>query len=461
MSWLFQILLNSLWVPLNAYSQHLGLSVGFTGTVFAVSVGARCFPNWLVMRMGASSELVMMTATFLGYAVSFMWPAEPWALFVLAFCSAMGFTRPCVTLHMQVACEGDLDSLMLASKRCGAARSCADICSFIFPAFVYQSFGWVGVTIFGASTALMYLLLAVRRHLGQRMSAVTSGEKSGLSDERRNSEQQLFPQGEGVPIQWIDWIIAGAFVSTELQINLFNTSVPTALVQEYEVPTASVGTLLGLGAFITFCYVIMLPSMPSLCNTWRKPNLLVTYFAMFAAWTLMLVAVILFPVGPFVFSMYLFQMMANLSQIELLESLAGALDQASTTKVVGISEMFGCSFATVGSYLGMALQTFGIPSPFTMCMLWSFLSWSVLLFAMGLRRYENRHFREKPYAVFTCDRSLICQSIVGLRYIFVAGGDENRSYITNECIFRQSLADPLLRDCDKMLHSNPAIQHEL
>lgn len=436
MSWLFQILLNFLWVPLTAYTHHLGLSVGFTGTVFAVNVGARFFPNLLVTQIGASSEFVMMTATFLGNVVSYMWPAEAWALYVLAFGTAMGFARPCVTLHIQATCGKDLDSLTFASKRCGAARSCADICSFILPASVYQCFGWEGVTIFGGSIALAYLLLALRRRL---LSRVVSARDRAA---RQSSEQQSPPEREKGPIQWIDWIISAAFVSTELQINLFNTSMTTALMREYEVPPAFVGTLLGLGAFFTFCCLIVLPSLSS--STWQKPNLLITYFGMFAAWTLMLGAVILFPVQPFVSSAYLFQVMANLSQIDLLESLTGALDLESSTKVLGISEMFGCGFAMVGSYLGTALLAFGTPYPFAVCTLWSFLSWSVLLFSMGLRRYENSQFRKKTDAADPQGKSWAHRSIVGLRYIFMVEGEKSRSYLTDECMFRQSLSDPLL-----------------
>jgi len=387
LAWLDEMLRNFLWVPLTAYAKELGLDKSFLGSVFAVNVGMRFFPNLLVTRYGAVSEIAMMASVLAGYLTAFAYPKAPWVLHCLAVGAGMGFARPCVTLHAQRSCQGDMVALSKASRFCGVARVWADVCSFIFPAATFELAGWSGVTAFGAVLAVLYLVICLPLHSSQS-SWASRGHLEMISVSEDEAEESR-RDSSTVSISWIDWALSAAFVSTELQWNLLNTAMPAALTHDYKFGASTVGVIVGAGSLVTFFYLVALPYLPKMFNQHRPLNLLITYSGMSVAWLLMVVSLSFFmPVGVFITGGYLFLAMANASQIVMLECLTGVCNQDAATKVMGYAEMVGCALGMVGSYLGEALLVFGTAAPFIAVSHFSLLSTGFLAISLGRRRSE-------------------------------------------------------------------------
>lgn len=102
----------------------------------------------------------------------------------------------------------------------------------------------------------------------------------------------------------------------------------------------------------------------------------------------MLSAVMFLPIWFFACGSYLFVTAANASQIVMLECLTGVCNLATSTRIMGLSEMVGCAFGMFGSYAGVALIAFGMPMPFLLCGLFSLSSVAILSFSLGSRRNE-------------------------------------------------------------------------
>merc|ERR550514_519408 len=109
----------------------------------------------------------------------------------------------------------------------------------------------------------------------------------------------------------------------------------------------------------------------------------------------MLSAVFLLPVQGFVAGVFLYWAMAMGSQVVLMECLSGVCDAKASARVLGISEVWGCLFGMLGSYLGAALLEQGVWAPFGLCSAWSALSVTFLLFSLGLRTWSRESGSEK------------------------------------------------------------------
>jgi hypothetical protein len=400
MSWLFQVMLNYLFIILPVYAAGLGLKPTVVGQMFAVNIGVRFFPNMLVTKIGTASELPMWTLTLAGFVVSYLRPTQPWALYFVAGGAGCGFTRACVSLHTQHACKGSVDDLTIASKRCGAARSLGDISGFVLPPLAYKFGGWQGFTLFGGALTVLYLIMSLYQL--KKRSDEDCERSTGSSDTQlmadaaaRDSEKQSLKsvqedtQPAAPPIAWIDWAISAAFISTELQMNLFITAVPQALLRHFEVPPTYVGVVVGAGAFATLLYIMALPFLPLLFNQHRPVNLILTYSGMFAGWVLMVGALTQTYVPAFLCAAYFYQSMVGASQVVMLECLTGICDSTNSAKILGVAEMVGCFFGMLGGYAGEALLMFGIRAPFAMGLLWTFFSVSFLTISFVLRQSER------------------------------------------------------------------------
>lgn len=442
LAWLDEMLRNFLWVPLTSYAKQLDLDSAFLGTLFALNVGARFFPNLLVSQMGSRSELPLMIAVCVGYSVAFYWPAQQWALCCLAVCGGLGFVRPCVTLHAQAACLGDVDSLSEASRWCGAARTCADVCGYILPALAFDLVGWSCVTGFGCSLALAYIVVAFSIHFRAYRE-----EQEDVVDCAAPQEEFLIEKGSQAPrTPWIDWVVSAAFVSTELQWNLLNSAVPAALVHSFGYPTTAVGSIVGVGSLVTLAYLLALPRLPKAFNHHRPLNLLITYSGMSIAWFIMLFSVEFIHISvAFVVGSYLFLAMANASQIVILECLTGVCNLEQSTRIMGISEMAGCVFGMAGSFLGEGFRVYGISVPFIVAGHFSVFSTGILAVSLGSRRNEitqnlacatsaalDEATTTKVHGHFVTVGSALGRSLFGLRHIF----RRTESYISEELSYR-------------------------
>ncbi|CAE7867660.1 unnamed protein product, partial [Symbiodinium microadriaticum] len=346
----------------------------------------------------------------------------------------LGFMRPCVTLHSQAVCKGDPRALTQLSQQCGAARTFADVCSFILPAALYDFVGWAGVSLFGVALAFCYLVLAVPMH------ASNDGMTSSLSESVLGSFQLK-------RIYWIDWILSGAFVSTELQWNMLNTAVPAALVTTFDFPTYAVGAVLGSGAFVAMCFLLVLPSLPRCFNQPRPTNLLASYTFMSMSWLFMAVAFAPSIAPPiFVVGVWAFLSMANASQVVLMECLTGVNDVETSGQIMGISEMLGCAVGMLGSYAGAMLFAVAPAAPFLGCGAAALGCTLFLCLALGVRRIEvHKRLSDKaePGSLLSDlelsqdSTSLVEESVQGLGMI-MRDGERAHSYIGPEVAHRAS-----------------------
>jgi len=447
LAWLDEMLRNFLWVPLAAHVKILELDSELLGPLFALNVGFRMLPNFLVTQVGTFTEVPMMGFVVLGYVLSCCFPSETWALFALAAAGGLGFVRPCVTLHSQAACQGDIDSFTLLSQRCGAARTCADVCSFALPSAVFQCIGWVGVTVLGASLGLLYLVLVLPMYFALNGLPSLQEEAPAESSSIRN-------------VMWIDWVMSAAFIGTEIQWNMLNSVVPATLVHSYGCSTVISGALVGFGSLIAMGYLVMLPSLPRFFNQPRPTNLLITYTTMSLSWLAMVVSCTLPQFAPvFVGGLWMFLAMANASQVVLLECLTGVVDPQTSSRIMGLSEVGGCVAGMAGSYAGAALASRSISAPFVWCSSGSFICAVMLALALGRRRTQvtggKQWQPEQPSDGWAAaeaeaeiprlegaqiardieDEPLLSQSVRGLNEILV--GDRTTSYIGPEVEFRR------------------------
>ncbi|CAJ1354383.1 unnamed protein product [Effrenium voratum] len=346
-----------------------------------------------------------------GNVTSFAFPNAPWAFHLLACAAGVGFVRPCVTLHCQAACGQDMDALTRLSKHCGAARTCADVCSFVLPAVLYDLTSWAGVAAFGAVLALLYLALALPLHT------------SGWADVQEEAPNKK-------PIRWIDWVLSGAFVSTEMQWNMLNTAVPATLVGNYAFPTYAVGAALGSGALVAMCYLLALPSLRCL-NPPRPTNLLLSYAFMSGSWLLMLAA-LLGPSPFFLLGLWLFLAMANASQVVLMECLTGVNDPEASSQIMGFSEMLGCGVGMAGSFAGEWLMSWSTLAPFACCGCGSLCCSLILALALGHRKMQRSGGAAVSRDCCTELRPL-AGSVQGLSMILA---DRDHSFIGPEMEFR-------------------------
>lgn len=457
MSWLFVVTLNYLFIILPVYAASLGFGATDVGQMFAVNIGMRFFPNLLVTKIGAKSEIPMMTLTLVGFVTSYVWPTQPWALYVVAAGAGCGFTRACVSLHTQRVCKGNVDDLTLASKRCGAARSLGDISGFVLPPLVYKCWGWGGFTLFGATLTVLYLLMAVLQ-LWNVQRTGDDGTPEELRDEKlimvdgtdsqsESSKDEI--EKQAAPIAWIDWAISAAFISTELQMNLFITAVPQALLRRFEVPPTLVGMTVGAGALVTLIYIMALPCLPTLFNQHRPMNLILTYTAMFLGWVLMFASLTQSYAAPFMASAYFYQAMVGASQMVMLECLTGICDSDNSAKILGVAEMVGCAFGMLGGYAGEALLLFGISAPFLLGLIWTFASVAFLILSFVLRQTQ----RDREFKSFEAQRP---EDIEKRIMLSLASGvnkmvlQRENSFISSEIEYRQSPTTEIteLKHCD-------------
>lgn len=218
-----------------------------------------------------------------------------------------------------------------------------------------------------------------------------------------------------------------------------NSSVPAALVHSFGFPASAVGSVVGFGSLVTLGYLLVLPSLPRAFNQPRPLNLIITYAGMSVAWLLMLSALV---AGHgwwlFVLGTYVFLAMANASQIVMLECLTGVCSLDTTTKIMGFAEMAGCGFGMAGSYFGVALLKLGMPAPFGLCGLFSFVSALFLALMLGRRRNEVSVHLDAVCGTPVCgsgstDSGPMQSSVQGLRGIIFRG----HSYISMELAYRE------------------------
>lgn len=431
MSWLFQVILNYLFIILPVYAAGLGLGTTDVGQMFAANIGARFFPNLLVTKIGAKSDLPMMLLTFLGFGVSFMWPTQTWALYALSAGAGFGFTRACVSLHVQRACKGDLDLLTIASKRCSAARSVGDVSGFVLPPLAFKVGGWSGFTIFGTFLALLYVFMA----LLQLRSGGTA--ECACKDNSRDVQLTTREEQDKPPIAWIDWAVSAAFISTELQMNMFITAVPQALLRRFGVPPTYVGMMVGAGALVTLIYILALPFLPSGFNQHRPMNLIWTYSGMLVGWILMFAAVTQPYAPPFLIAAYFYQAMVGASQMVMLECLTGICDSVNSAKILGVAEMVGCAFGMVGGYAGEALLEFGLRAPFLVGVGWSLFSVVFLVLSFILRQTQRDRFTSAPEPEKQADsqKRLMLSMISGVNRMVLV---RENSFLSSEIQYRQT-----------------------
>lgn len=122
-----------------------------------------------------------------------------------------------------------------------------------------------------------------------------------------------------------------------------------------------------------------------------------------------------------------------------MECLSGVCDAKASAQVLGVSEVFGCLFGMLGSYLGAALLEDGVWAPFGLCTVWSALSVTFLLFSLGLRTWA----RESG-----CDKSPCFQGAIGSVPLCLAGlstiAQCRGSYVKDERAFRHSQSQCVL-----------------
>lgn len=449
MSWLFQVMLNYLFIILPVYTLSLGMAATDVGQMFAVNIGARFFPNMLVTKMGTSSELPMWGLTLVGFLVSYVWPEQTWALYVVSAGAGCGFTRACVSLHTQKACRGNVDELTIASKRCGAARSLGDISGFVLPPLAYKFAGWEGFTILGAALTALYLLMSIKqltREGGQdAWEATEAGREMQLAMDVKEAELQSesdcsnsFKEEDivvkGRPTAWIDWAISAAFISTELQMNLFITAVPQALLRHYDVPPTYVGAVVAAGALATLAYIMALPFMPTLFNQHRPVNLILTYTGMFAGWVLMYLALGQPYALGFMAAAYFYQSMVGASQIVMLECLTGICDAGNAARILGFAEMVGCAFGMLGGYAGEALLIYGISAPFLIGLAWTFFSVLFLTLSFVLRQTQRDRCSLEPTKSKGAEEKLMMCMASGVNRMVL---ERANSFISSELQYRQ------------------------
>jgi len=381
LAWLGQTLTNFLWVPLASHAKALGYSTAVLAPIFAESVGLRIIPNSLVTQVAAKTELPVMLVVLVGYVISFFFPDELWAFHILGCATGMGFVRPCVTLHCQALCNRDIDALTRLSQRCGAARTLADICGFTLPAVLYDATGWAGVAAFGGSLAFFYLVLSLQLHW------CPSGMPTQFEDKVPVSKK----------IRWIDWVLSGAFVSTELQWNVEHRS---ACHFDHQLPTSHL--CCWHGNRIRCIGFHVLPAVPPGLAKVDQPTQTNE-----PADELWFDELLLAPHAGRCSDWQSCSIRSGHLDVVLLECLTGITDVETSSQIMGISEVVGCGVGTFGSYAGGMLFVLSDRAPFAACALWSLFCATGLTWSVGHRRLQRAAgddgtvFQSQPSEIFT------------------------------------------------------------
>mmetsp|Transcript_154823 Transcript_154823/g.475717 ORF Transcript_154823/g.475717 Transcript_154823/m.475717 type:complete len:518 (-) Transcript_154823:41-1594(-) len=430
MSWCWNFLVDFLWIPLVAYVQDLGLPSSTAAMLFAMNLGSRLVPNLAATLFGVRSEFAMMACVLSGYAVALRHPAELWALYA------------CLTLHPAMVFGSDADGMARAAKYCGAARNLGTLTALVVPVAVYRQVGWSGVCLTAMAAVLLYAGLAATQHALFGRQPVECEQVGADVECPVHRESQ-----EAIP--WILWLMGAAFVVLELQMNICNAAVPTALTKTFGLQITSAGHFLAFTNGASMCFLAWLPSAPGWLRVLHKSplNILLAFFSIFAAWCAAMVAT-LYPsdgLGLFVPGVFTFMLAAYMAQVLMLECLTGVLSAKKSTILMGTSETVGCGFAALGGYLGDALEVYGAAAPFALQASVALVTASVLAGALGHRLITQLAASKRPPqgVVESQKRGFVRQSLSGLH----AMRDSAGNFVASEREYhrsRNSLIEPLL-----------------
>lgn len=448
MSWCWNFLVDFLWIPLVAYTQDLGLSNSMVAGLFAANLGARLVPNLVTTLAGIRSEFAMMVCVLLGYLVAMLRPTDIWALYFMAACSGMGFIRACLSLHPRMVFgEGD-EGLAQATRYSGAARNLGTLTALVLPVTVYRWAGWSGVCAVAMAAVLLYVALAATQH-------ILFGSQPGQGSSEPAGKQGEAVQAAPAPIPWILWVMGAAFVVLELQMNICNAAVPTALTRTFGLEISTAGHFLAFTNGASMCFLAWLPSAPRWAQVLHKSpmNILLAFSSIFAAWCAAVVATVypLDGLGLFVPGVLTFMLAAYMAQVLMLECLTGVLEVHESKLLMGVSETVGCVFAALGGYLGDELEVYGAAAPFAMQASVALVTVSVLAACLGHRMVTQLAPTRPPSTdVEGKSEGWVRQSISGLS----AMRDHPGSFVSSEREYRRwsssrgALSEPLLAGSD-------------
>jgi len=393
MSWCFQFLLDLLWIPLAAYFKDLGLGLHVLGLVFAANLGVRIVPNVLATRLGVRTDMVCMLVGLVGFGVNLVWPEETWAILAMSAAGGLTFVRAHLSVHGKLAAGSSVESLTLAARWSGAARNFGTVVAFVVPVALYQALGWRAVVATAMCVMCLYLALAAAQH-----RSYPSGAKGGAPPYGEGPEEPaLVEEAPREHVPWIDWLIAGAFCVTELQMNIQAAAVPTTLLV-LGVPLPLVGGVQAAGQLIAMGFLVLLSRGACPCLQKRPTNLLLsfagTFVGMAALW-LARASEVDGSLGAVVLGLYFFYACAYTAQVTMLECLTGVLDMSNSIYVMGVSEVVGCACSLVGGYLGPALLERNPSAPFALEAAIALATTLALGIGLGLR---------------ACDQYVACQT---------------------------------------------------
>lgn len=382
MSWAWNFLADLLWIPVVAYLSDLGYDSSHEATLFALNLGSRLLPNAAVALLGMKSELLCMACVLGGTATALFFPGRLWAVYVMAFCLGMGFVRACLTLHPAMVFQ-DASQLARAAKYCGAARNLGTLTALVVPVAAYNRFGWAGVCALAGGATLLYMGLALVQYAlyGGKAAAAAKSEGEADLESPRSAEAQA-----GQPIPWILWLMGGAFVMLELQVNICNAAVPSAM-EGFGLDLARAGHFMAASNGISMVFLAWLPSAPKcLSALHRSPlNMVLTYASICVAWCLAVVSTGYGGLALFLPGVLLFMLSAYLAQCLLLECLTGILDLEASKLLMAVAETLGCACAALGAYAGGRLRAYGAAAPFALQAATAGFVGAVLALALGHR----------------------------------------------------------------------------
>jgi len=376
MSWCFQFLLDLLWIPLVAFFRDIGLSLNIMGAVFAANLGVRILPNIAATKLGAKTDVVCMLCGLVGFAVNFAWPTATWAIFVMSASGGMTFVRAHLSVHGKKAAGSSIERLTLAAKWSGAARNAGTVVAFVLPVCLYSHLGWRAVLTLAMAVMCTYIVLALFQH-----------RSSGGQEVETSTDAAVLVESTAASVPWIDWVVAGSFCVTELQMNVQAAAVPTTLMKTFNLPMSLVGVSQSFGQLIAMGALVLLSKGGVKLLQKRPLNLIVSFFGTFVGMTVLWATTSFMPSlwWFFILMLYFFYISAYTAQVTMLECLTGVLDMQSSIIVMGYSEMVGCAFSLVGGYLGPALLEVDPAAPFAMQAVIALLTTVVLALTLGHR----------------------------------------------------------------------------
>jgi len=383
MSWCFQFMLDLLWIPLAAYFKDLDLGLHVLGAVFAMNLGVRIIPNVLATRLGVKTDIFCMCCGLACFAVNLAFPTETWAIFAMSGGGGMTFVRAHLSVHGKVAACGNKDMLTLAAKWCGAARNAGTVVAFALPVVLYNNLGWISVVLLAMCVMVLYVILAVVQHASAGQGADSAADKELLAG--------LVEEAPAESIPWIDWVMAGCFCVTELQMNVGAAAVPTTLMRTFGVPMPLVGGLQAVGQLVAMSFLMLLSKGFFIPLQKRPMNLIFSFSGTFLTMVAIWAAIVLHTgsVWLIIGCLYGFYMSAYTAQVTMLECLMGVLDMQNSIIVMGIAEVFGCGFSLVGGYLGPALLEVDPAAPFALQVAIALLTTMVLALCLGHRAWTQ------------------------------------------------------------------------